>query len=254
MRSSHIPFARSLMFLVFLAALQSGCASFEGTLDRSRTLRSTSVSTHIGSIAVAPVPRLRSSQSKQAAQRMARRLEMKLYHALRRALPEARVVGRDHLEQALAQKRGALERFTTWRTAYARSAKLNPIMVRQYAILAGVDYLLVVRKAELKRRYLPGEEAVERCPLRFCMGPRPHHIWRTDFEVVADLIDVRRGRLVWRGVGAALNDYAGDLEVNLLRKEAAPNPPAELKAVDDDLLVIASDGVARQIAESVGGG
>ena len=242
-RSNTLPIR--VLLTLWLAWGLAGCASFDGTLDHSRTLGDERHRVRIGdirSVAVAPLLKRGSVEP------MARRLEMRLHRSLRRALPEARVVAPNLLEKTLAEKPGALERFTRWHSAYARSAKFNPSMVRQYRILAGVDYLLLVRKARFDRKRLPGADAVERCPFVFCMGPRPHHIWRTDLEVVVDLIDLRRGKIVWRGVGSAQNDYASDREIAFLKEDLEQKPPAELESVDDDLMLVASDGVARQIA------
>lgn len=230
-----------------------GCASFEGTIDRSRTLGGAGTAGKVPTIAIAPMSTIPSNLSAETAERITRRLEMKLQHSLRRALSGTRVVAAEQYRRTLSEKRGALARFLRWRDAYATSGRLVPTMIRQYAILGLADYVLVVRKAQLDRQRLPGEQAVERCPFRVCFGPRPHHIWRTDLQLAVDLIDLRRGRLVWSGVGAALNDYAEDLQLELAAGKGDPRTPEELVAVDEELVVTATDGVARQIAATIAG-
>jgi hypothetical protein len=236
-----------VLWAVWLATVVSGCASFDGTLDKTQTLRTRGGPVKITSLAVAPVPRLRSSKG------LSKRLGMKLHHAVRRALPEAKVMGPALFARALAEKRGALKRFTGWHTVYTRTARLRPISVRQYRVLTGVDYLILVHPPRLERQRLSGDEAVPRCPFRLCLGPRPHHIWRTDLAVRVELIDLRKGTALWRGVGAAQGDLAGDMELHLMKESGKPQPPAELADLEEELLEIATQGVAREIAKHVSG-
>ncbi len=203
---------RPTFLLTVVLALVCGCASYESTVDTSRTLRRGRAPVALGRLVLAPVSRDLGPPG------FAERLQTQLHQRLRRQLPGVKVIAWHIYERHRHEPAGG-----------------------------SALHVLRVRDLRLHREQRPPEDAVARCDYGRCWGPRPPHVWRSDVEVLVELRDARRS-LVWRGVGGARSQHPGErsIDMKVLVAEGETVPPLDALALDvvDQL----AEGVAREIA------
>jgi hypothetical protein len=229
---------RAALGVLALAPLLA-CHTVGGTNELSRTLGRRATLGSAPSIAVVPPP------ANGQLPGLSEALGAAVSQALSSEIPGARIVPPDHFKAALGRRRGYLWHFRKWLDGYARTDVLHAEPLPLYGKAAGVEYLLLLRGAEVSKERITAREA--KCGFG-CRVPDPNDLWRNRLVVVAEVIDLRSGTKVWQGVGEAEAVTAERIQLDFSHDVRFDPSPTEQDPFTSQLVSLSSQGLAREVS------
>jgi hypothetical protein len=223
------------VFLLASVALIHGCASIEGTRDKSTTIKRSVGAVQIDSIAILPI------KENAAIEGLSSKIEYSLSSGLKKSLPTANVVDVGSFSSRLA-KSGLIQSYGQWASSYEATSILDTQSLPEIQKAANAHYLLLIRSIYLAREKIHAVDAGYSGTVS-----NANNVYRTDLKVSAELIDATLGRVVWKGVGHAenINSPRKDIDLGLIIFNQK-NP--EITEFIGPMVQTASEGVAGQIA------
>lgn len=225
--------------LMVVALAVSGCASIEGTRDKSTTAVRSVGAAQIDSVAVLPV------KDYAAVQGLSSQIEVALPQGLVKAVPTATVVDTSTFSARLAQA-GLVQSYGQWVSGYDASSMLDPRPLPPLQRAAGAHYFLLVRSVYLNREKINAAAAGYTGTVSDA-----NNVWRTDLKASAELLDASTGRVVWKGQGYAENISSKKRDIDLgiiIFNKRSP----EVADYLGQLVQSVADGIAAQIAHQPG--
>ncbi|MDE0853964.1 MAG: hypothetical protein OSA97_06040 [Nevskia sp.] len=224
-----------LYAVVALSAAIAGCASIEGTRDKSATIARTPSPISIDSIAILPI------KDYAAVEGLSQQIEVALPQGLVKSFPSARVVDTQTFASNLGSA-GLLQAYGQWASNYESTSVVDPKPVPSFAKAGNVHYLLLVRSLYLNREKINATAAGYSGTVSDA-----NNVWRTDLKASAVLIDANSGVVVWRGAGHAENISSKKRDIDLGLVIINKRSP-EISDYLAQLVQTLADGLGSQIA------
>lgn len=224
---------KKILVLCLLLAL-TGCASIEGTRDKSLTLNKSQLTKPIASVAILPI------KENAVYVGLSSKIENDLYYSLVSQLRGVDVLNGQKLKYLL-EKGDMVDAYSLWLSGYDSTSILNKQKLAEIGPELNVDYFLLVRSVSLTREKIRGVDTG-----MTGMVSDAKNVYRSDLKIYAELIDVYNGVVVWKGVGHSenINSPRKDLDLILIIKhEIEPG----VQAVVDELVKVATSGMANEL-------
>jgi len=211
-----------------------GCASIEGTRNKSLTIQKISVDKQAGPLAILPV------KENAAMPGLSSRIEDALFKAMRSNF-RIKIVDAKTFGLRIAEK-NLIGDFGQWKAGYEGTALLDPRPLSIFAQAADVQYLLMVQSTYLGREKI---RAVETGYSGWVKDAR--NVWRTDLKILAEVIDSISGKVIWKGVGHAENISSIRRDIDFFFVIVHDRNP-EVDHFISEMIQVATGGMATEIA------
>lgn len=231
--------ARIIILLLFVISI-AGCASIEGLRDKSMTTMCTG-SGKIGSVAVLPI------KESPAVANLSSWLEMYMPLALRENLPGTSVIDSGTLVTRLTAK-NLITDYSQWKVTYEATSVIDPKSTAALAHCVNARYFLLVNGIHLARERI---RAVDSGYTGWVKNA--DHVWRTDLKIAVEVIDMEKGKSVWKGVGWAENidSIARDIDMGLVVQHRGMVPEISKTALP--MARTAANGIAAELRKAQDG-
>ena len=229
--------------LVSLASVCVACQGIGGTYDHSRSFARAGGVAGEGAVAVVGPPDTAELPG----------LAESIGSAVRDALAEnnrgREVLGSGVFYARLQRHRGYLEHFGAWLARYAQTGYVERKYLPAYAKASGARYLVLLKDAAIRREKLDVRTAVEEANCGFgCFIGDASNIWGNRLIVVAELHDLSRGEIAWKGVGEAnaITSRVSQLDFGLVQYNLKQ---PTMGAYSAQLVAHVANGIAREIGQ-----
>lgn len=223
------------LVLLGVIVTAGGCASIEGTRDKSATAARTPSPISVDSIAILPI------KDYAAAEGLSQQIETALPQGLTKSFPSARVVDAQTFASNLGNA-GLLQAYGQWASNYESTSVIDPKPVPSIGRAVNAHYLLLVRSLYLNREKINAAAAGYSGTVSDA-----NNVWRTDLKASAVLIEANSGVVVWRGTGHAENISSKKRDVDLGLVIINKRSP-EISDYIAQLVQTLADGLGSQIA------
>ena len=226
-----------------LIVLAAGCASIEGTYDKSATTVRAPSAIKIDSVAILPI------REYAAAEGLSSQIEAALPQSVVKNLPSARAVDSQAFSASL-ERAGLLQDFGQWASTYDTTSVIDKKPLAAFAKAVNARYFLVVRSLYLNHEKVGVPEAIAVVGHGGTVSDA-NNIWRTDLKASVVLIDANYGVVVWQGTGRAENISSKKKDIDLgiiIFNKKSP----EVADFLGQLVQSLADGIAAQIARQPG--
>jgi hypothetical protein len=228
-------YALSYLLLLGVIASVGGCASIEGTRDKSDTVARAMPSDQIDSIAILPI------KEYAAAEGLSIQIEAALQQGISKNLPSARTVDPTTFSSLLGRA-GLMQSYGEWLSTYEATSLVDPQPLVSFSNATTARYFLLVPSLYLNREKTTGAATGYTGTVSDAKN-----VWRTDLKASVVLIDTHTGTVVWRGTGYAENISSKKKDVDLGLVILNRRSP-ELRDHLDELVQTLADGIGKQIA------
>jgi hypothetical protein len=221
--------------LMIVIMVISGCASIEGTKNKSFTSNKSFATQNITSLAVLPV------KEDAALPGLSTQIENELYKNICAKLPYTKVIDPMTFGSRLATK-DLITEFGKWKAGYEASSFIDSRPLAMFSQATDARYFLLVHSTHLSREKI---RAVDTGYSGWVSDAK--NVWRTDLKVSAELIDAKSGMVVWKGFGYAenVNSPRKDIDLGIVIVHQR-NP--EVNSFAPEMVQVVAEGIASQIA------
>ncbi|MGE4543715.1 MAG: hypothetical protein AB7D06_06380 [Pedobacter sp.] len=184
---------RALTIIAIFAFFIGGCASIEGTRNKSYTYKQNAPYKNFSKIAIFPIEESSKFPS------LPDLLEKKVCDELMVAVPGLQVLNSPAFSFALHQN-GKLESFSSWYTTYKTTRYLDYNRLNEVTDSLDVQYLLSIRSLDIDREKIHAVDSGYSG-----MVSDANNVYRTNFKFIGELIDIQNRKIVWQGIGYSEN-------------------------------------------------
>lgn len=222
------------IILCVLIGFLGGCASVEGLRDKSATIAIQRTG-GLESIAVLPI---RENLDVAGLSSLVETYMPMMFHE---GLRGVAVVDPNTVTSRMI-KDDKLNMYAGWRSAYETTSVMQPNIVRDLGGSVGVKHFLFVHGVSISRERI---RAVDTGYSGWVKNS--YHVWRTNLKITAELINIKDGRQVWKGVGWAENIDSVRRDINLGLIIAHPETVPEISHAIKPMVQTAIHGIITQI-------
>jgi hypothetical protein len=227
---------KNLICLVLLTPLiLSGCASIEGTRNKSVTLNKLPRDGEIGSLAILPI------KENAVMPGLSTNIENGLYKALTLKVQGMKIIDGQNFGSLLA-KNDLISEFGQWRAGYESTSILDKRPLPSFSRATDCRYFLLVNSTHLSREKI---RAVDTGYSGFARDA--NNVWRADLKILAELIDTQSGETIWKGIGHAENISSVRRDIDLFFLIQHQKDPG-VSSFISDMIRTATEGIASEIA------
>jgi hypothetical protein len=227
----------AVMVSLALINVLSGCASVEGTRDKSTTLVRHAVVPSTAILALAPIIEVPGVPG------VATQVEQALGQALPAQLTPTTLLGATSVRQRLVTT-GQVDAFAQWRATYTATGVLLRDALAPLAQALQAQYLLLIPRVTVTRDH-PHIRDIGRT------GTGTRYVWRTVCTIEAEVIAMETGTVLWKGMGQAENIVAPRNRSLIVVEFQERTPPVD--ELLPELVAVATQGLAQQVAAGVPG-
>jgi hypothetical protein len=235
--------ARCVGTILLLASLVS-CRGIGGTYDQSRSVVRRGEVEPRGVVAVIGPPESADLPG------LAEALQGAVVDAVRLARPDRDVLSSHDFYERLQRHRGYFEHFGDWLARYAQTGFVDQGHFAAYAKASRTRYLLLLKDMALRRERIDVRTAVEEAGCGMgCWVWNAKSIWGNRLIVIAELHDLQRAEVAWKGVGQAnaISSRVEQLDFGLVQYNLRQ---PEMGAYSDQLVAHVATGIARELDEA----
>ncbi len=228
---------RALLALAILGFLAGGCASIEGTRNKSFTHRQNVPYKNLSKVAIFPIEEMSKFPLLPDI------LEQKVSEELMVAVPGIQVLNSPKFSYALHQS-GKLESFSSWYTTYKTTKYIDYDRLSEAVDSQDVQYLLSIRSLDIDREKINAVDAGYTG-----MVSDANNVYRTNLKFIGELIDIQNRKIVWQGIGYSenINSPRRPLDLFFIIKNQK-NP--EIETFLNELVTVAAKGFVGEMTKS----
>jgi hypothetical protein len=188
--------------IIFFIIFSPGCARVEGLRDKSFTVSTINASIE-GPIAILPIKEIGSMPG------LAEMVETSLNNQLKATLPNSNVIDVDTFKSRIVDSK--LEgKYGQWKSAYDSSKMISFQPVGDFSNAVSARYFLLVPSVHLGRERI---RAVDSGYSGWVNDT--YNVWRTDLKILAEVLDTKERKVIWKGVGHAENINSPHRDIDL---------------------------------------
>ncbi|OHD62350.1 MAG: hypothetical protein A2101_02455 [Spirochaetes bacterium GWF2_52_7] len=228
---------KMIVLIIITAFVLSGCASIEGTRNKSYTYKNKGDHGNVDSLAILPI------EETSKFPMLPDMLEQKISDNLRLKYPRIKITGSSKLTNEL-HKSNKLEMFSSWYTGYKATKFIDFEKLNIVTENIPVDYLVSIRSVDVDREKIRGSDTGYAG-----MVSDTYNVYRTNLKFIGELIDLRQKKIVWQGIGYAenINSPSRDLDLFLVIYNSR-NP--EIEEFLGELVAVAAQGFVNEMTRS----
>lgn len=225
-----------LISLIILMLFGTGCASLEGTRNKSYTYKGGGSGEKLSKVVILPIEEM--SKMPQLPDM----LEEKITEELKLAIPSVNIINSPQLSYAL-QKKGKLETFSTWYSSYKTTKFVDHDRLGE--VFEGIDaqFILSIRSLNIDREKIHAVDSGYHG-----MVSDATNVYRTNLKFIGELIDAKNKKIVWQGIGYSENISSPRRPIDLFFVIFNQKNP-EVETFLSELITVASKGFVEQMTK-----
>lgn len=231
---------KKIVLIIITSFVLSGCTSIEGTRNKSYTYKNHGDHGNVDSLAILPI------EETSKFPMLPDMLEQKISDKLRLKNLRIKITRSSELANEL-HKNNKLEMFSAWYAGYKATKFIDFEKLNNVIEDIPTEYLVSIRSINVDREKIRGADSGY-----VGMVSDTYNVYRTNLKFIGELIDLKRRKIVWQGIGYAenINSPRRDLDLFLVIMNSR-NP--EIEEFLGELASVAAQGFVNEMTRSNGG-